>query len=131
MRNRFVQLPRTVALQSIAPINAGPLENYVSEIDREVAAQGKFTKFEAGYAPFPIFPPVFWDYRCIECRQFREPNQCRWVQGDIAQDGWCSIWVPPENFERPFTWITRIRKAPGIAVRSIQNLSALVFRRGT
>lgn len=117
---------RSVLVEAIAPFYTHSLESYVSELDAEVASLGKLTKLEAGYVPFPVFPPIYWDYRCEECRQYAS-GTCKWVQGAIARDGFCVLWVPPKVFEKPFTWAKRVDKAPGIVLRSVTNLVTTQF----
>ena len=68
--SRFLQLPRTVPLEAVAPFDPKPLEGLISEVDADVAANSKYTKLEAGYVPVPVIPPIYWDYRCEQCRQF-------------------------------------------------------------
>lgn len=115
-------IAHTVAVDVIAPFNNQPLESWVAEVEQDIRAHGQLSRFAAGYVPVPIFPPIYWDYRCEECRVFVEPGRCRWIEGNIARDGFCSVWTPPAKFERPFTWVTRIRSAPEIVLRSIKSI---------
>jgi hypothetical protein len=33
------------------------------------------------------------EQRCDNCAQWEPPNSCKVVEGKIAPEGWCSIWV--------------------------------------
>jgi hypothetical protein len=33
------------------------------------------------------------DQRCDNCAQWEPPNACKVVEGKIAPEGWCAIWV--------------------------------------
>jgi len=68
--SRLLQIPRVVAFSAITPFNSKPLEGLIAEIDADVAANGKYTKPEAGYVPVSVVPPLYWDYRCEQCRKF-------------------------------------------------------------
>ena len=122
MRNPIFDLITSVRLAAVAPFNREPLEEHVGKINEIVAEDGKLSQAMVRYSPVPVIPPVLWDYRCSECRVFEAPGSCEWVEGDINEDGWCTLWVPPEQFERPFTWTTRLGTVPGIFSRSAKTL---------
>ena len=93
----------------------------VREREAEVARNGKFSKQVAGYIAAPIFPPILWEYQCSECR-FWQSGACDIVQGRIEGVGTCFLWVPPEGYERPFTWIQRIPTVLANTRRGLKNL---------
>jgi len=31
--------------------------------------------------------------KCVDCRFFEAPASCKNVEGDISQDGWCTMWI--------------------------------------
>jgi hypothetical protein len=33
------------------------------------------------------------EQRCDNCAQWEPPNACKVVEGKIAPEGWCAIWV--------------------------------------
>jgi len=86
----------------------GVLQPWVDEIENKVATDGKFTKLQVLYLPFSV-PPAFWDYKCKKCRFWEEPDGCTVVEGKISPQGWCAIWLPPEDYE-PFTWPKELLK---------------------
>jgi len=62
---------------------------WVAELQKYVAANGKFTKFEVIYVPFSP-PPFFWDYKCGKCRWWIQGG-CQLVDGTINARGWCAV----------------------------------------
>ncbi len=91
-----------------ATVKRGTLQPWVDELSQYVQANGKFSKFSVAYLPISP-PPLFWDYKCKKCLWFQLPNACLVVDGDITPSGWCSIWLPPENY-KAFTWPTELLK---------------------
>lgn len=101
----------TIAARN-ATIQPGVMQAWIDEIEAQVDSQGKFTKSAVGYRTFSP-PPVFWDYKCAKCRAWIQleamgytvyPGQCKWVEGEIARNGWCSIWLPPDD-KPVLSWI--------------------------
>lgn len=90
-----------------ATVSPGVLDSWVAEIEKHVAENGKFSKSQAGYLPFAP-PPLFWDYRCLNCRFWVEPDGCQVVSGRISPSGWCVIWLPPDD-KPAFSWIKELR----------------------
>lgn len=108
--NALLSLPTSIAHQALAPLDRRPLQAQVASTESLVQREGKLSQADAFYLDRTPFPPFYWDYRCGECRAFVISDACTWVEGKIARDGWCALWVPPENFERPFSWISRVIK---------------------
>jgi hypothetical protein len=55
-------------------------------------AQQKITKAEAKYQDHPN-----GIQRCGICLQFRPPDRCQLVNGDINLNGWCQFFAAKEN----------------------------------
>jgi len=85
-----------------ATVKPGVLQPWVDEINERVAKEGKFAKPSVAYMPFSP-PPVFWDYKCRKCRYWQEPDACEVVEGKISPQGWCAIWIPPQDY-KAFSW---------------------------
>ena len=106
----FIPLPDVVYLltnsigrAAIQALSKGQqLEEWVTAIERYVAQNRLFTKFEALYVTVSP-PPFFWDYSCGKCRWWQEPDRCKVVEGQIGRYAWCAIWVPPQGVP-PFQW---------------------------
>ncbi|MGH7016118.1 MAG: hypothetical protein ACRED8_03425 [Caulobacteraceae bacterium] len=56
------------------------------------AAQTKLSKVAAKYQNHPK-----GQQRCNICINFQPPNQCRFVVGPIARQGWCELFAAREN----------------------------------
>lgn len=94
---------KSVTLEALdATLQPGILQPWVDELETYVERNGKFTQFAVGYLPVSP-PPVFWDYKCRKCLVWQEPNACKWVDGELLPQGWCTIWVPATGY-KPFTW---------------------------
>ena len=91
-----------IAAQPPPGVSADILQSWIDELNRYVAINGKFSKFQVMYLPLSP-PPVFWDYKCKKCLKFVQPNGCNWVSGEVAPSGWCAIWVPPAEY-KALTW---------------------------
>ncbi len=52
------------------------------------AAGGKATKAQVQYQDHPN-----GEQKCVNCMHFVPPNGCKVVEGDIAPDAWCKVWV--------------------------------------
>jgi len=59
---------------------------------RRALAQEKVSKAVAKYQDHPN-----GQQRCEICVNFRPPNQCRFVQGDISKKGWCQFFAARDN----------------------------------
>jgi hypothetical protein len=59
---------------------------------RRAAAQQKVSKQEAKYQDAPK-----GQQRCGICVNFEPPDQCRFVLGPIARNGWCQFFAAREN----------------------------------
>jgi len=81
-----------------ATISPGALQPWLDEIEQTVAEQGKYSKQSVAYLPFSP-PPALWDYKCKKCRAWQPPAGCKWVEGKIAPIGWCTIWLPPDDYK--------------------------------
>jgi hypothetical protein len=103
-------------------INPRAADILEGKINQQVSEQGhKFSKRQVGYiAIFP--PPLFWDYRCQECRKFKETQECEWVAGRISEVGWCTISLPKTPVEKPFSWLSRITEFPKLYAQAFSNL---------
>lgn len=51
-------------------------------------AAAKVSQSSVGYQPTPKD-----DHKCANCSLFVEPASCKSVDGVVAPDGWCKIWV--------------------------------------
>ena len=101
--NAIEMLVKSITLAvADATYKPGSLLPWVAEIESEVMAHGKFSKWQVIYVPFSP-PPAFWDYKCWKCRFWRDPDACSAVEGKISPQGWCVIWLPPTAYQ-PFTW---------------------------
>lgn len=85
-----------------ATVRPGVLQPWVDEIETHVQENGSFTKSQVLYSPLSP-PPVFWDYKCAKCRFYDGAGGCRVVDGEIGRNGWCVLWLPPDN-KPAFTW---------------------------
>jgi hypothetical protein len=56
---------------------------------REAAAQQKISQAIAKYQGMPN-----GGQHCGVCINFQPPNACKFVQGDIGPNGWCSLFSP-------------------------------------
>lgn len=84
------------------PICGGEMDERKDELDAYVMAHGRLRQGAVGYVPFSP-PPVFWDYKCRKCLKFQPPASCAWVDGKVAPEGWCAVWIPSADY-KPFTW---------------------------
>ena len=75
---------RHIAVSAAAFAACGPL--------RRAAAQQKVSKEEAKYQDQPKGVQ-----RCEICVNFRPPNQCQFVDGQISANGWCQFFAAREN----------------------------------
>jgi hypothetical protein len=55
----------------------------------EASALQKITQADAAYQITPK-----GDQRCGACFNFRQPNTCKFVQGNISPSGWCQLFAP-------------------------------------
>ncbi len=55
-------------------------------------AQAQVSKTDAQYQDQPK-----GIQRCEICLQFRPPNRCHLVEGDISPKGWCQFFAAKEN----------------------------------
>jgi High potential iron-sulfur protein len=55
---------------------------------RDAAAQTKATQKAVAYQGTP-----HGAQRCDNCLQFQPPSSCKTVEGKIAPEGWCKIYV--------------------------------------
>jgi hypothetical protein len=55
----------------------------------QARAQEKISQANAKYQSTPK-----GDQRCDVCINFQPPNACKFVQGDISPNGWCSLFAP-------------------------------------
>jgi len=95
------------------------LQRLVEE-DAAQAENGKYNKTDALYSPIAP-PPGAWDYRCEQCRFYKEgegengAGKCSivgheedpWGGENIYPGAWCAYWLPYEGTEW-FTWVTNI-----------------------
>lgn len=58
----------------------------------EAAAQQKVSQAEAKYQTHPK-----GEQRCSICINLQPPDQCRFVVGPIAPQGWCQFFAGREN----------------------------------
>jgi hypothetical protein len=56
---------------------------------RPGAAQQKISQALATYQTVPK-----GDDHCGVCNNFQPPNACKFVQGEISQNGWCQLFSP-------------------------------------
>jgi hypothetical protein len=56
---------------------------------RPAAAQEKVSRAIAEYRAAPN-----GDQRCAACSNFLPPNGCKFVEGDVSQNGWCQLFTP-------------------------------------
>lgn len=104
-----VALVKSITLAAAnATISPGMMRPWVEEIEQTVAEKGQFSKLTVAYIPLSP-PPVFWDYKCRKCRFWIEPNACTVVNGEISPNGWCSIWLPPDD-KPAFSWMEELRR---------------------
>ncbi len=68
-----------------APLSAGRADDEVPEAD-------KIPQKDALYQTHPKGPQ-----RCQICLQFKPPNACNIVQGQITPQGWCQYFAAREN----------------------------------
>lgn len=59
---------------------------------RRARAEDKVSKEEAKYQDHPK-----GQQRCEICINFQPPNQCRFVQGEINEKGWCQFFAARDN----------------------------------
>ncbi len=86
-------LPKSISVLLLdATVKPGALKDWITEVEQEVVAGGKFTKTKVGYLPVHP-PPALYDYRCSKCYWWAD-GQCKVVAGEISPNGWCFIWVP-------------------------------------
>ena len=76
-------------------------------IEAEVSTFGKLNKLDVVYLDVNP-PPVFWDYKCLKCRWWGPKvglvdQTCKVVEGIISPNGWCAIWLPPDDY-KALTW---------------------------
>lgn len=103
MPNPIYLLYKSVGTAALdATVTPGSLKLWIATIENHVARYGKYSKPSVLYLRISP-PPFFWDYKCKKCRWWQEPNSCKVVEGKISPQGWCAIWVPPEEY-RAFTW---------------------------
>jgi F0F1-type ATP synthase membrane subunit c/vacuolar-type H+-ATPase subunit K len=76
---RLVLTGTALALGSAAVVTAVP----------QARAQEKISQANAKYQSTPK-----GDQRCDGCVNFQPPNACKFVQGDISPNGWCSLFAP-------------------------------------
>lgn len=57
-------------------------------LSTDVMAQAKTSQKSVAYQDSPK-----GDQKCENCKLFEAPNGCKTVQGPIAAQGWCKIWV--------------------------------------
>jgi hypothetical protein len=55
----------------------------------QARAQQKISQANAKYQSTPK-----GDQRCDGCVNFQPPNACKFVEGDISPNGWCSLYAP-------------------------------------
>ena len=90
-----------------ATVGKGTLQPWADALTARVQKDGKFPKLAVLYTP--VAPPgLFWEYTCRQCRFWEEPNGCKIVNGYIAKGGWCSAWLPPVDYAKPFTWLPKL-----------------------
>lgn len=53
-----------------------------------LAQTGKMTKAQAQYQDQPK-----GDQKCGNCMHFIAPNACMVVEGNIAANAWCKLWI--------------------------------------
>jgi len=92
--------------------NPTAFQDWITEVQNQVKANGQFTKSAAGYLSVSP-PPFFWDYKCAKCRfayqialsgnGFKNDGSCEVVAGDIGHSAWCVLWLPPDAYES-FSW---------------------------
>lgn len=90
-------LVNSIGRAAIRPINDRFINSWIANIENRVTTKGKYPKVDVLYSPFSP-PPVFWDYKCVKCLWWQEPQSCKVVEGDISPRGWCAIWVPPAEY---------------------------------
>lgn len=87
---------------AINPNDQPVLQAWIDELNRYVAANGKFQKFEVIYVPLGP-PPLFWNYACFKCLAYIDPNACQWVEGVVGKRAWCTCWLPQVSY-KALTW---------------------------
>lgn len=88
MPKAFVLSRRTLLASLVAaaaPLSAGRADDEVPEAD-------KIAQKDALYQTHPKGPQ-----RCQICLQFKPPNACKIVQGQITPQGWCQYFAAREN----------------------------------
>jgi hypothetical protein len=80
------QVSRRVALTGTAFILGSAA---VAAAVEQARAQQKISQANAKYQSTPK-----GDQRCDGCINFQPPNACKFVEGDISPNGWCSLFAP-------------------------------------
>lgn len=81
--------PRPVVRRRVLGALAGSPFLFAATVSLDRArAQSKRSKEEAVYQPSPKD-----GNECSGCAHFIEGGECRVVEGEIAPDGWCRLWV--------------------------------------
>ena len=107
--NPLILSGKSIGLAALnATARPGSLQPWIDELEEYVDLNGKLSKPSVAYIPFSP-PPVFWDYKCRKCRFWQEPNACSLVDGEISPKGWCSIWLPPDDY-KALSWPNELLK---------------------
>jgi len=114
--NKAYMLLKSVTTAANRNSNPTAFQDWITEVQNEVKANGQFTKSMAGYLPVSP-PPFFWDYKCAKCRfayqlslslsGFKDDCSCQIVSGDIQHNAWCCLWMPPDAYEA-FSWPSQL-----------------------
>ena len=84
-RNDCQRISRRVVLTGTAlAVGATAAVRVVSP----ATAQEKMSQADAKYQGTPK-----GDQRCSDCFNFRPPNACKFVEGDISAGGWCQLFA--------------------------------------
>jgi len=79
-------IPRRGLLRGLFFLLGGAL------LPRAARSQEKLKKEDAKYQTLPK-----GQQRCEICLQFRAPNRCKLVAGEITPKGWCQYFAAREN----------------------------------
>lgn len=81
----FARSRRQILTGIVAGLGAAAAATSFADMAR---AAGQMAKTAVAYQDGPK-----GDRRCDNCALFQAPNACRSVDGAIAAQGWCKIWV--------------------------------------
>jgi hypothetical protein len=100
-------MSKSIGSAAISPLSPETLANWESALNTQVTSEGQFSQFSVFYRDMAP-PPFFWDYKCSKCLAYGPNNSmparsCKWVAGDINQEGWCAIWCPHAGY-KALTW---------------------------